>query len=98
MGGANPLINFSHILQRQQTFGLYQSSGHFIEDPNIKANALMFQDDLAILNQYRQQEDLNLAVDPLGDISFPFMQLVSEQVEQPVLVTKNEPSTILEEK
>lgn len=52
-GGINQLINLSQILPVQQQLGLYQSSGHFIEDPNVKANALMFQDDMAVLQQYR---------------------------------------------
>lgn len=45
------------------------------EELEMRAQQVMFQEDLEILDQYQQCQDILSFVDPLGDARFPFLQM-----------------------
>lgn len=49
-----------------------QLQGKNSDDYEIKPNQLIFAEDLDILNQFRLNQEIHEAIDPLGDARSPF--------------------------
>lgn len=52
--------------------------GQHLDDPELLAQQLLFDNDRCLLDQYRQNEEFKAAVDPLGRATEPFMALPYE--------------------